>query len=334
MSDLNPDELLRYQRHLSLPGFGKAAQLKLKAAKVLVVGAGGLGCPVLQYLAAAGVGMIGIVDDDFVSRSNLQRQILYTDAEVGESKAALAARKLQAMNPQIECVAHPVRLDIGNALELIEPYDLVIDGSDNFPTRYLINDACVLLDKPLIYGALYTFQGQVSVFNFEGGPTYRCLFPKPPKPEDAPNCAEIEVVGVLPGLIGCMQADEAIKVIAGIGEPLSGKLLILDALTMQSQTIALQRDETQAAVTELKPLEFACATPIVEIEEITPRELKAQLDDYQLLDVREAWEREICALRGAHIPLGQVTAGTVDLAAAGIDPSKPICVYCKEECAA
>lgn len=329
MSDLSPDELLRYQRHLSLPGFGEAAQLKLKAAKVLVVGAGGLGCPVLQYLAAAGVGTIGIVDDDVVSRSNLQRQILYADAEVGQPKAELAACKLTAMNPQIRCLAHQVRLGVGNALEWIEPYDLVVDGSDNFATRYLINDACVLLRKPLVYGALYTFQGQVSVFNFNGGPTYRCLFPKPPRPEDSPNCSEIGVVGVLPGLIGCMQANEAIKVITGIGAPLSGKLLIVDALTMQSQTIALQRSAEQANVTELKQVEFSCVTSPVEVDEITPEALSAKLDDYQLLDVREPWERDICALPGAHIPLKQILSGGADLAAVGIDSSRPLCVYCK-----
>ena len=329
MPELNPDELLRYQRHLTLPGFGEAAQLKLKAAKVLVVGAGGLGCPVLQYLAAAGVGTIGIVDDDEVSRSNLQRQILYTDAEVGQPKAELAAQKLQAMNPGINCIACRVRLEVGNALELIEAYDLVVDGSDNYETRYLINDACVLSGKPLVYGALYTFQGQVSVFNFEGGPTYRCLFPKPPKPEDSPNCAEIGVVGVLPGLIGCMQANEAIKVITGIGQPLSGRLLILDALKMQSQTVMLQRDEAQATVTELQAVEFACAVPRVGVEGITAQKLKEDFESYQLLDVREAWERKIFALPGAHIPLKQILSGDADFASVGIDPAKPLCVYCK-----
>ena len=184
---LSTSEILRYQRHLSLPGFGEAAQLKLKAARVLIVGAGGLGCPALQYLTAAGVGALGIIDDDRVNRSNLQRQILYTDADVGKLKADAAAERLIAMNPDITCVPHPTRLTTSNALKIISDYDVVLDCSDNFPTRYLINDACVLSGKPLIYGALYTFQGQVSVFNYQGGPTYRCLFREPPNPKDNVN---------------------------------------------------------------------------------------------------------------------------------------------------
>jgi len=330
VSQLTTDEILHYQRHLTLPGFGEAAQLKLKAARVLVVGAGGLGCPVLQYLAAAGVGTLGIVDDDVVSLSNLQRQILFTADQVGQPKGQCAAERLQAMNPHVRCVAHPFRLGLDNALELIGQYDLVVDGTDNFPTRYLINDACVLAGKPLIYGALYTFQGQASVFNYQGGPTYRCIFPEPPKPEDSPNCSEIGVVGVLPGLIGTIQATEAIKVLTGVGEPLSGKLLLWDALSMQPQVIRFKRVPEQAEVRELKLIEFTCSVAHKEsVVDVEPTELQADTSDYQLLDVREGWEREICSLPGAHIPLGVILDGQADFAAAGLDPDKLTYVYCK-----
>ncbi|PDH28412.1 MAG: thiamine biosynthesis protein ThiF, partial [Puniceicoccaceae bacterium MED-G30] len=221
MQGLSQDEMLRYQRHLSLPGFGPDAQSKLKQSGVLVIGAGGLGCPVLLYLAAAGVGRIGIIDGDTVDLSNLQRQVLYTADDIGRSKAAVAAEKLREQNPNVDCIAYEERLSVDNAMERITAYDLVIDGSDNFPTRYLVNDACVLAGKPLVHGAIQTFSGQVSVFNFQGGPTYRCLFPEPPNPEDAPSCAEVGVVGVLPGLVGLYQATEALKLLAEIGEPLS-----------------------------------------------------------------------------------------------------------------
>ncbi len=330
MSKLTPKEILRYQRHLTLPHFGEAGQLKLKVAKVLVVGAGGLGCPALQYLAAAGVGTLGIVDDDVVSLSNLQRQILYTEAEVGQGKVEIAAQRLQAMNPNIHCVPYPMRLGLDNALELIKQYDLVLDGSDNFPTRYLINDACVLAGQPLVYGALHAFQGQVSVFNFEGGPTYRCLFPEPPKPGDAPNCSEIGVIGVLPGLIGALQATEAIKILTGVGEPLSGKLLTFDALTMRQDIVYFKRVPEQAAVKELKWIEYACGVfEQAFIGEVKPKELHRDTSDYQLLDVREGWERSICCLPGAHIPLGEIIAGDADFDSLGFDPDQLTYVYCK-----
>ena len=330
MTELSKDEILRYQRHLTLPNFGEAAQLKLKQAKVLVIGAGGLGCPVLQYLAAAGVGTLGIVDDDIVSLSNLQRQILFNESEVGQRKAELAASKLQAMNPHIRCVPHVTRLVVDNALELIGRYDVIVDGTDNFPTRYLINDACVLANKPLVYGALHTFQGQASVFNFEGGPTYRCLFPEPPRPEDAPNCSEIGVVGVLPGMIGMIQATETIKVITGIGQPLTGKLLALDALSMRQHMVNFKRVPEQAAITELKLIEYSCGIVRQDsVVEVDPSELQADVSDYQLLDVRENWERELCSLPGDHVPLGDILAGAVDFAALGLDPETPTYVYCK-----
>ncbi|MFQ3226606.1 MAG: molybdopterin/thiamine biosynthesis adenylyltransferase/rhodanese-related sulfurtransferase [Lentimonas sp.] len=335
MTTLSQSEILRYQRHLTLPGFGEAAQLKLKAARVLIVGAGGLGCPALQYLAAAGVGTLGIVDDDRVSRSNLQRQILYTDADVGEMKVAVAAERLMAMNPDIRCVRHAIRLTVENALELIGQYDLVLDGSDNFATRYLVNDACVLAGKPLVYGALHRYQGQVSVFNFEGGPTYRCLFPEPPNPKDAPNCSEIGVLGFLPGIVGVMQATEVIKVLTRIGEPLVGKLLIFDALKMSQTIVRFKRVPECAQVTELKEIEYTCGVSSTESdsEEITPAELQAQMQlngaALQVVDVREGWERALYRIDSVHVPLGSILDQTADLEAAGLKTDLPTCVYCK-----
>jgi molybdopterin/thiamine biosynthesis adenylyltransferase/rhodanese-related sulfurtransferase len=335
MTTLSQSEILRYQRHLTLPGFGEAAQLKLKAARVLIVGAGGLGCPALQYLAAAGVGTLGIVDDDRVSRSNLQRQILYTDADVGEMKVAVAAERLMAMNPDIRCVRHAIRLTVENALELIGQYDLVLDGSDNFATRYLVNDACVLAGKPLVYGALHRYQGQVSVFNFEGGPTYRCLFPEPPNPKDAPNCSEIGVLGFLPGIVGVMQATEVIKVLTRIGEPLVGKLLIFDALKMSQTIVRFKRVPECAQLTELKEIKYTCGVSSTESdsEEITPAELQAQMQlngaALQVVDVREGWERALYRIDSVHVPLGSILDQTADLEAAGLKTDLPTCVYCK-----
>ena len=334
MQELSQDEMLRYQRHLSLPGFGPEAQLKLKDSSVLVIGAGGLGCPALLYLAAAGVGQIGIIDDDTVDLSNLQRQVLYTAEDIGQSKAEVAARRLRAQNPHVECIAYRDRLGVENAEALIASYDVVIDGSDNFPTRYLVNDACILADKPLVHGAIQTFQGQVSVFNHEGGPTYRCLFPEPPNPEDAPNCSELGVVGVLPGLVGLYQATEAIKLLAGVGELLSGKLLLLDALSMRQETITFERDPELAKPRSLEWIDYECNMGTAEdavcgIIEVEPRQLQEDSSDYQLLDVREDWERAICGLPGAHLPLGQILSGGADFSALGLDTEKPTYVYCK-----
>jgi adenylyltransferase/sulfurtransferase len=334
MQGLSQDEMLRYQRHLSLPGFGADAQSKLKQSGVLVIGAGGLGCPVLLYLAAAGVGRIGIIDGDTVDLSNLQRQVLYTADDIGRSKAAVAAEKLREQNPHVDCIAYEERLSIDNAMERITAYDLVIDGSDNFPTRYLVNDACVLAGKPLVHGAIQTFSGQVSVFNFQGGPTYRCLFPEPPNPEDAPSCAEVGVVGILPGLVGLYQATEALKLLAEIGEPLSGRLLLLDALSMRHETITFERDAEQAKARPLEWIEYNCDSSMAEdavcgIVEVEPRQLQADSSDYQLLDVREDWERAICGLPGAHLPLGQILSGTADFSSLGLDTEKPTYVYCK-----
>ncbi|MFH1008783.1 MAG: molybdopterin-synthase adenylyltransferase MoeB [Candidatus Latescibacterota bacterium] len=333
MNELSSEEILRYQRHLTLPGFGEKAQRKLKETRVLVIGAGGLGCPALQYLAAAGVGTLGIVDDDRVNRSNLQRQILYTDAEVGQRKAEVAAARLTAMNPHITCVPYPTRLSVSNALDLIGAYDVILDGSDNFPTRYLVNDACVMSGKPFVYGALYTFEGQASVFNYQGGPTYRCLFPEPPDPKDAPNCSEIGVLGVLPGLIGVIQATEVIKLVTGVGEPLSGKLLLFDALTMSQHIVRFKRVPERAHVTELVQMDFLCGTsPEASPDEIDPEALRALLakdTPCQLIDVREDWERAICRLESVPLPLAKLLAGQLDLEAAGLSPKLPTCVYCK-----
>jgi adenylyltransferase/sulfurtransferase len=331
MDKLSTDEVLRYQRHLTLPGFGEAAQLKLKAARVLVIGAGGLGCPALLYLAAAGVGTIGIVDDDVVSFSNLQRQILFLESDVGRQKAQVAAERLSAMNSQIQCVPHVMRFSPGNALGLLEQYDYVLDGSDNFPTRYLINDACVLAGKPLVYGALYTFQGQVSVFNYRGGPTYRCLFPVPPRPEDAPSCSEIGVLGVLPGMIATLQATELIKLITEVGEPLSGKLLLYDALKMSHTIVAFDRVPEQAQVEGLDLIEYQCATPqLSSVCEVSVQELAQESRPYQLIDVRENWERQICSIAGSfHVPLDHFSEAERDATLAALDPNCLTYLYCK-----
>ncbi len=329
----SPDEIARYQRHLSLAGFGPVAQEKLKTGRVLVIGAGGLGCPVLLYLAAAGVGRIEIVDNDRVDVSNLQRQVLYTMSDVGLQKAVTAVRRLNALNPLIEIAGHTARFTRDNALALVRDVDVVIDGSDNFSTRYLANDACVLADRPLVYGAIHGYEGQASVFNFNGGPTYRCLFPEPPAPGTVPNCAEAGVIGVLPGLIGTIQATEAIKLLTGIGEPLSGRLLLWNSLTMTSRTLRFAADPASRTIRELPPEGYGetCAVPEEQTnpDEIYAADLRARFGSVQLLDVREDWERALGAISpSAHAPLG--TLGTDDArpALAALDPRRPTVVYC------
>ncbi len=247
---LSKEEISRYNRHLILPGFGVQSQEKLKQSKVLVIGAGGLGCPVLLYLTAAGVGEIGIVDFDTVEESNLQRQVLFTVNDIGKPKAEVAAAKLSLQNQFIKFNTYSLRLENKSALAIFPEYDIIIDGTDNFATRYLVNDACVLLGKPLVHGAIYKFEGQVSVFNYtdrsgKTGPSYRCLFPVPPAAGSVANCSEIGVLGVLPGIIGTLQATEAIKLITGIGEPLSGKLMLFDALTMNSTLVKINRNQAR-----------------------------------------------------------------------------------------
>jgi adenylyltransferase/sulfurtransferase len=324
------DELIRYRRHLSLAGFGAEAQEKLQRASVLVIGAGGLGCPALLYLAAAGVGRIVIVDDDRVDLSNLQRQVLYTTEDAGEPKAEAAARRLRALNPLIAIEPRGERFTRANALALVGDVDVVLDGSDNFSTRYLVNDACVLADRPFVYGAVQGFEGQVSVFNWRGGPTYRCLFPEPPAPGTVPNCDEAGVLGVLPGLIGTAQASEAIKLLTGLGEPLAGKLFLFDALTLRTQLVALAADPRSLEIRELPHEDYGvtCALPLDNAEETGVGELRAALANGrspQLIDVRETWERVLGAIEPSrHVPLGELQ----QRGAPGIDPLAPTVVYC------
>ena len=297
----NQKEQNHYNRHLILPGFGEDAQQKLKNYSVLVIGAGGLGCPVLMYLAASGIGRIGIIDHDIVSESNLHRQVLFGISDIGKPKAEVAARRLQDNNPYI--VIEPIIqfLSKENALEIVKDYDLVIDGCDNFSTRYLANDACVILNKPLVSGSIFTFEGQVSVFNYKNGPTYRCLFPEAPSAGEMPNCAEIGVLGVLPGTIGCMMATEAIKIAAEIGETLSGKLLVYDALQMSFHTIQFSVNPENQKISALGNYDFSCETSIS--KEISAQELKNNLSDFVVIDVREEFEFEAFNIGGKNIPI-------------------------------
>jgi len=325
---LTPDERQRYRRHLQLPEIGEAGQEKLQAARVLVVGAGGLGCPVLQYLAAAGVGTLGIADGDQVEISNLQRQILFGTADLGHNKAEAAARAVRRLNPLVHCQVYPQRIDRSSVRDLVAHYDLVVDGSDNFATRYLLNDACVSTGRPLVSGAIYKFEGQVSVFNYKGGPTYRCLFATPPGAAEAPNCAATGVLGVLPGLIGCAQANEALKVILGLGEVLRGRLWVFDALSFQTRLLKFPRHAERAAIN----LETADQADYAELCQAGPASLTApqlQLRLHSaappfLLDVREPAEYAICHLPGAAlVPLGNLEQGL-----ASIPRHHPVVVYC------
>lgn len=336
---LSKEEVKRYEKHLLLPEIGLEGQQKLKSAKVLVLGAGGLGCPVLMYLAAAGVGTLGIVDNDTVELSNLQRQVLYPVDAIGKKKAEVARERLRSINPTISIVAHPVRFSADNALNLVQGYDFVVDCTDNFPTRYLLNDTCIITDKPFIYGSIHRFEGQISVFNFkdaEGqeGPSYRCLFPD--APEEMPNCSEIGVIGVLPGIIGTWQAMEAIKLITGIGQILSGKLLIIDTLTHQQRVIKIRRnekviEETKARVGQVQLQEILsfCQAQLIPIKQVSPMELHEWLDDdadsIQLVDVRE--EGLLPGLEYANaiaIPLSQL-ADKIAL----VSTDKMVIVYCQ-----
>lgn len=326
------DELARYARHLSLSGFGAQAQEKLKRARVLVIGAGGLGCPALLYLAAAGVGRIEILDADRVDLSNLQRQVLFTSEDASQLKVEVAARRLRALNPLIEIVPRAERFMRSNALERLRECDVVLDGSDNFATRYLVNDACVLTGKPFVYGAIHGFEGQASVFNWCGGPTYRCLFPEPAQAAMAPNCSEAGVLGVLPGLIGNVQATEAIKLLTGIGETLSGRLLLWDALTMKMRTVKLTVDPRSRDIGELPPERYGetCAIKLTSLaDEIDVAKLRTTLSQWQLIDLREDWERTAGAiLPSAHLPLAALQRGQDIVAIKLLDPAKPTVVYC------
>lgn len=321
----NKQELERYSRHLIIPEFNIDGQRKLKSAKVLVVGTGGLGSPLLLYLAAAGVGTIGILDFDVVDETNLQRQVLFTTDDVGTSKAKAAKQRLAKLNPYIRLNVHDVRLTSENALDIIKDYDLVADGTDNFPTRYLVNDACVLLGKPNVYASIFRFEGQVSVFNYTNkdgvtGPNYRDLFPTPPPPGLVPSCAEGGVIGVLPGIIGSLQANEVIKVVSGVGEPLSGRLFLFDALAFETRILKLVRDPENPLTGDnpvLKGLvdyEEFCGLNLDgddtgKVKEVTVQELKQLMDngtDHQLIDVREQYEYEIVNIGGELVPLGTI----------------------------
>lgn len=320
--ELSPEELARYSRHLTLPEVGKAGQEKLKAGSVLLVGAGGLGSPLAMYLAAAGVGRIGLVDFDVVDQSNLHRQVLHGTSAVGRPKLESARARIEDLNPHVEVDTYETALTSENAFEIIEPYDIVIDGTDNFPTRYLVNDACVLLGKPNVYGSIFRFEGQASFFDAARGPCYRCLFPEPPPPGAVPSCAEGGVLGVLPGIIGTIQATEGIKYLLGVGELLIGRLLLFDALQMSFRQLKVKKHPAcplcgeNRTITELIDYEQFCGVgrenemhdelPEEAIIEVT--ELKARLDrgdDVLLIDVREEEEYAICRIPGAQlIPLG------------------------------
>ena len=324
-ADLTVDEVRRYSRHLIIPDIGMTGQKRLKNAKVLVVGAGGLGSPALLYLAAAGVGTLGVIDFDMVDESNLQRQVIHGQSDVGRLKAESARDSIREINPYVNVVLHTEALDSGNALQIFEPYDLIVDGTDNFATRYLVNDACVLLGKPYVWGSIYRFDGQASVFWAEYGPCYRCLYPEPPPPGMVPSCAEGGVLGVLCASIGSIQVNEAIKVITGVGEPLVGRLMIYDALEMSYRSLQVRKDPECAVcgknptVTELIDYEAFCGAVSEEAQRaasgstITATELKAMLDGDDkifLVDVREPNEHEIVSIPGSVlIPKDQFLSG-------------------------
>ena len=343
MDKLSQSELIRYSRHLVLDEFGLENQLKLKQSRVLVIGAGGLGSPALLYLAAAGIGKIGIVDFDIVDMTNLQRQVIFTSEDVGKNKADAAADRLKGLNPLIEIKSYPLKITSANALDLLKDYDVVLDGSDNFPTRYLINDACVLLRKPLVHGSILKFEGQVSVFNLQKpdktfSTNYRDLFPQPPSPETVPNCEQAGVLGVLPGMIGSLMANEVIKIITGIGKPLADKLLIFDALYTEFTTITIPNRNAIGSIMGLIDYEDFCGINQKKnkylgiqqnnpMREITVQELKKLKDagaDFQLIDVREPHEYDICNLDGELIPMAEIPGSTDK-----ISRDKQVIIHCR-----
>jgi sulfur-carrier protein adenylyltransferase/sulfurtransferase len=339
-ANLSNEEILRYSRHLIMPEVGMEGQLKLKAAKVLLVGTGGLGAPASLYLAAAGVGRLGLVDFDKVDFTNLQRQVLFSTSDVGLPKIEAASARLSSLNPEIQIQRYETPLSSANALEILRDYDVVVDGTDNFPTRYLVNDACVILGKPNVYGSIFRFEGQASIFGAPDGPCYRCLYPEPPPPGLVPSCAEGGVLGVLPGIIGSLQAMETLKLILGIGTPLIGRLLLFDALAMKFRELKLKKNPdcpvcgTHRTITKLIDYEEFCGVrgeeapaPQTSVPEMTPRELKARLDrgdDLFILDVREPHEFQICNLNGKLIPLGDLPRRVNEL-----DSSREIVAHCR-----
>jgi sulfur-carrier protein adenylyltransferase/sulfurtransferase len=320
---LTKDDYERYSRHLILPEVGLEGQKRLKAASVLCIGTGGLGSPLLLYLAAAGIGRIGIVDFDVVDTSNLQRQVIHATSWVGKPKIESAKNRILEINPYCQVDLYETRLSSENALDIIKPYDIVVDGTDNFPTRYLVNDACVLLNKPNVYGSIFRFEGQATVFNYEGGPNYRDLYPEPPPPGMVPSCAEGGVLGILPGMIGVIQATETVKIILGKGETLSGRLLLYDALNMKFRELKLRPNPVRPVIEKLIDYEQFCGIPQakaqeekqqMEMLEMTVQELKQLLDsgadDFVLLDVRNPHEYEIAKIPGSVlIPLSDIENG-------------------------
>jgi adenylyltransferase/sulfurtransferase len=342
LPELTRDDLSRYSRHLILPEVGVEGQRKLKAARVLCVGTGGLGSPLALYLAAAGVGTLGLVDFDVVDASNLQRQIIHSTADIGRKKLDSAEEKLKALNPALNVVKHDTLLSSANALDILKDYDVVADGTDNFPTRYLVNDACVLLGKPNAYGSIFRFEGQASVFATKDGPCYRCLYPEPPPPGLVPSCAEGGVLGILPGLIGVIQATEAIKLILGIGEPLIGRLLLVDALKMRFRELKLRKNPecpvcgTHPTVTHLIDYQQFCGLEAASeapksvkngIPQLSVKDLKRRIDAGEnlfILDVREPFEYQIANIGGKLIPQNEVPQRLAE-----IDRDREVIVQCK-----
>jgi adenylyltransferase/sulfurtransferase len=335
---LTPEQFERYRRHLTLPQLGLEGQQKLLQGRVLLVGAGGLGCPTAQYLAAAGVGTLGLVDCDVVDASNLQRQVLYGSDDVGRLKTEVAAERIRAMNPDVRVERHDVQLRAENALALLGDYDVVVDGADNFPTRYLVNDACVLLGRPNVHGSIFRFDGQATVFAARSGPCYRCLYPEPPPPGAVPSCAEGGVLGVLPGLVAMIQATETVKWLAGLGEPLVGRLLQYDALRMSFTEFRVRKDPAcpicgdNPTLRELIDYEDFCGVPAVErrpFAEHTPAELQGLRDrgaDLLLLDVRQPEEHAKASIEGARLlPLGELPGRLAEL---GDWKQRPVVVMC------
>jgi molybdopterin/thiamine biosynthesis adenylyltransferase/rhodanese-related sulfurtransferase len=340
-SELTPQEVARYSRHLIMPEVASEGQKKLKASRVLLIGAGGLGSPLALYLAAAGVGRIGLVDFDVVDFSNLQRQIIHGTADVGRPKLDSARDSILAINPEVQVDLYQTHLSSANAFEIFKPYDVVIDGTDNFPTRYLVNDACVLLHKPNVYGSIFRFDGQASVFFPPAGPCYRCLYPEPPPPGEVPSCAEGGVLGILPGLVGCIQATEGIKILLGVGSTLIGRLLLYDAMQMKFQEFKVRRNPKcplcgeNPTITKLIDYDQFCGVHPPEPEvhtvsasEITVQELKRRMDageNLTIIDVRNPEEFEICRIPGSKLlPLPELSKRFGEL-----DPAKEIILHCK-----
>jgi len=339
-TSLSNEEILRYSRHLIMPEVGMEGQLKLKNAKVLLIGTGGLGAPLGLYLAAAGIGRLGLVDFDVVDVTNLQRQVAFGSEDVGKPKTEATRERLSSLNPDIHIETLETKLTSDNALELFKDFDIIVDGTDNFPTRYLVNDACILLGKPNVYGSIFRFEGQVTVFGMPDGPCYRCLYPEPPPPGLVPSCAEGGVLGVLPGIVGSLQAMETIKLVLGSGDSLAGRLLLFDALAMKFRELKLRKNPNcpmcgeHRTINELIDYYEFCGVrgeeapeSNVQVPEITPRELKSRLDrgdDLFILDVREPHEFQICNLKGHLIPLGELPRRVHEL-----DSSREIVAHCR-----